>query len=166
MESDRKKNDNFQLTYKWLHLYSKSSTSNSIRRHQRRCAVVHWTIHPRFAYWFAWKWIEKQKFGHVSQNRNYSCLKPFKNAYVLNTGPFSMLANAKPTILPSVKPHIMSKPSDEIVKQSISDGNAMTFVLWLRPLIKSFSNKCNILSMATTTCSLRKVARNLGSWSI
>lgn len=109
---------------------------------------------------------KEQKCGRVSQNRNSSSLTRFMSAYVLNTGPFSMLANANPTILPSVNPHMMSKPSDEIVKQSISDGNAMTFVLWLRPLIKSFSNRCNILSMATTTCSLRYVARNLGSWSI
>lgn len=53
--------------------------------------------------------------------------------YVLNNGPLSMLANANPTILPSDKPQKISEPSDEIVKQSISHGNAMTFVFWLWP---------------------------------
>lgn len=62
-----------------------------------------------------------------------SVIELIKIIYVLNNGPVSILANANPTILPSDKPHIISEPSDEIVKQSISHGNAMTFVFWLWP---------------------------------
>lgn len=60
-----------------------------------------------------------------------SVIELIKIIYVLNNGPVSILANANPTILPSDNPHIISEPSDEIVKQSISHGNAMTFVFWL-----------------------------------
>lgn len=71
--------------------------------------------------------------------------------------------NANPTMLPLDKPHTINDPSGEIVKQSMLHGNAMIFVFWLWPLIKSFSNEYKTLSMETTTCSLRNVARNLGS---
>lgn len=74
-----------------------------------------------------------------------------------------MLDKSSPTIVPSDKPHTINEPSREIVKQSMSSGNEMTFASMLCPVIKSFSNKCNALSIATTTCSLRNVATNFGS---
>lgn len=83
--------------------------------------------------------------------------------YMLNTRPFFICAKHKPTILPSERPHMINEPSEEMVRQSIFSGKASTFVFWLLPLIKSLSNKYNILSIATTTCSFRKVARTFGS---
>lgn len=67
---------------------------------------------------------------------------------------------------PFERPQTINDPSDEIVTQSISQGNARILASTLRSVIKSFSNKCNVLSMATTTFSLRKVASNFGSRSI
>lgn len=107
---------------------------------------------------------------NIKSYDKFRCEKEKKNShqngiitYVLNTGGEFKLAARIPTIFPSDKLQIINCPSGEMVKQSMCVGNAMTFVFWLLPSIKSFSSKCITLSMATTTFSLRNVARKVGS---
>lgn len=100
---------------------------------------------------------------HNVPRRKKCGIKTVRFTYILNTGGEFKLSERIPTIFPSDKPQIISFSSGEMVKQSMWTPNPMTFVFWLLPPIKSFSNKCITLSMATTTFSLRNVACKFGS---